>query len=255
MATENAETSKRRIDELNGRGYRIIQDRDGFCFGQDAVLLSAFATVKEGERVIDLGTGTGVIPILLEAKTRGAHFTGLELQREVADMAAESVELNGIGDRVDIVRGDIRQVRSLFKAGQFDVVTGNPPYKTCGSGLISPNEKKAISRTEIMCTLGEFVAAAAYLLPVGGRFYMVHRPGRLPDIFRELETNGFGIHFIRFVHPYEGRGANLVLVEGIRGAKNNPQIEPPLFMGRPDGSRTEETEEIYFKEKLMDHAL
>ena len=228
MEKIEATGSTERIDELNGRGYRIIQDTKGFCFGLDAVLLSAFCIVSNGDQVLDLGTGTGVIPILLEAKTNGGHFTGLELQSEVADMAARSVKLNHIEEKVDIVNGDIRDIKSIFSGSTFDVVTGNPPYKTVSSGLISPNEKKAISRTEVKCTLDDFVGGATYALKPGGRFYMVHRPERMADIYRTFAKYGLGVRYVRYVHPFRDANANLVLIEGIRGAKNNITVLAPM---------------------------
>ena len=142
-----------RIDELHRNGYRIIQKENGFCFGMDAVLLSGFADVRPGEKALDLGTGTGIIPILLEAKTKGEHFTGLEIQEEMADMASRSVELNGLKDRIDIIRGDIKEAGLIFGGASFDVVTTNPPYMNDCHGLKNPDEAKAIARHEVLCTL------------------------------------------------------------------------------------------------------
>ena len=168
-----------RLDDLQRNGYKLIQNSTVFCFGMDAVLLTAFSTIKDGENMIDLGCGNGVIPILLKGKTKGAHFTGLEIQDINVDMARRSVEYNGIGDCVDIVQGDIREACSIFKKGSFDVVTSNPPYMTQNHGLTNPESHKAIARHELLCTLEDVVAAAAGLLKSGGRFYMVHRPQRL----------------------------------------------------------------------------
>ena len=168
-----------RIDDLQRNGYRIIQKKKGFCFGMDAVLLSGFAQVKEGEAAVDLGTGTGIIPILLEAKTKGKHFTGLEIQEEVAEMAERSVRLNQLEARVDIVRGDIREASRLFGKASFDVVTSNPPYMNDNHGLKNPDLPKAIARHEVFCTLDDVCREASLLLKSGGRFYMVHRPHSL----------------------------------------------------------------------------
>ena len=167
-----------RVDELQRNGYRIIQDPGRFRFGMDAVLLSGFTRVKEGERVLDLGTGTGIIPILLEAKTRARHLTGLEIQQDSADMARRSVLLNGLSEKIDIVRGDIREAAEIFPAASFDVVTCNPPYITGGHGLVNPEAPMAIARHEVKCSFADVAAAAAKLLVPGGGFFLVHRPFR-----------------------------------------------------------------------------
>lgn len=171
-----------RIDDLQRNHYRIIQDPERFCFGMDAVLLSGFAKAKEGDNVLDLGTGTGIIPILMEAKTRATHFTGLEIQSESADMAARSVKLNHLEEKIEIVTGDIKEAVSLFGAASFDVVTCNPPYMTEHHGLTNPKAPKAIARHELLCTLEDVISQAARLLKPGGNFYLVHRPFRLADI-------------------------------------------------------------------------
>ena len=171
-----------RVDDLHRDGHLIIQDPKRFCFGVDAVILSGFAKVKKGENVLDLGTGTGIIPILLAAKTEGKHFTGLEIQTESAEMANRSVLLNELEERVSIKEGDIKEAVQLFGASSFDVVTSNPPYMNEGGGLVNPFAAKAIARHEILCSLEDVVAAAARLLRPLGRFYMIHRPHRLTDI-------------------------------------------------------------------------
>lgn len=242
-----------RIDELNGRGYRIIQDQKGFCFGIDAVLLSSFAIVKEGDHVLDLGTGTGVIPILLEAKTRGKHFTGLELQEEVADMARRSVKLNNLTEKVDIVTGDLCHAVDIFGKSSFSVVTSNPPYMPYTSGLVSPNEKKAISRSEIKCRLSDVISQASALLISGGRFYMVHRPSRLSEIMVLMEQNGLAVRYMRFVYPSVEKDANLVLIEGVRSAKHQVVLEKPCIVYEKPGIYHQEMKDIYFHEKLMEH--
>ena len=171
-----------RIDDLQRNNYKIIQDPERFCFGMDAVLLSGFAKAKEGDRVIDLGTGTGIIPILMEAKTKASDFTGLEIQPESADMAQRSVELNHLESKIRIVTGDIKEASSLFGAATFDVVTSNPPYMTEHHGITNEKSPKAIARHELLCTLEDVISQAARLLRPGGSFYMVHRPFRLVDI-------------------------------------------------------------------------
>ena len=242
-----------RIDELNDRGYKIIQNKKGFRFGLDSVLLTAFAIVREGEKCLDLGTGTGVIPLLLEAKTAGASFTGLEIQESVAEMAKRSVKLNGLEEKVNIITGDIKEAAALFPGRPFDVVTSNPPYMTVKEGLISGSDTKAISRTEIKCTLRDVVRAAAAVLKDHGRFYMVHRPSRLTEITSAMTEFGFSVRNIRFVYPKADQECNLLLVEGIWRGKTQCRIEKPCIVFDDEGKYTKEMDDIYFHEVLMTH--
>ena len=167
-----------RIDDLQRNGYQIIQNPEKFCFGMDAVLLTGFAYAGKKDMLLDLGTGTGIIPILMEAKYHPAHLTGLEIQEESADMARRSVALNGLSDTIDIVTGDIREAGSQMKSASFDCITCNPPYMIERHGLTNPEAPKAIARHEILCTLEDVVNAAAKLLKPGGHFFMVYRPFR-----------------------------------------------------------------------------
>ncbi len=234
-----------RIDELHRNGYRIIQKKDGFCFGMDAVLLSGFAAVKEGERALDLGCGTGIIPLLLEAKTRGRHFTGLEIQREMADMAARSVRLNRLEDKIDIIEGDIKEAGRIFGRASFDVVTANPPYMNDSHGLKNPDLPRAIARHEVLCTLQDVVREAAKVLRPGGRFYLVHRPRRLIEIITELTGYGLEPKRLKFVHPFADREAKMVLIEAARGGRSLVRVEKPLIVFREQGVYTDEINEIY----------
>ncbi|MDD3254007.1 MAG: tRNA1(Val) (adenine(37)-N6)-methyltransferase [Lachnospiraceae bacterium] len=234
-----------RIDDLQRNGYQIIQKAGGFCFGMDAVLLSGFAQVKEGETVLDLGTGTGIIPILLEAKTKGRHFTGLEIQKEMADMAARSVALNGLEDRVEIVRGDIKEASRLFGKASFDVVTSNPPYMNDSHGLKNPDLPKAIARHEVLCTLEDVVREAAFLLKPGGRFYMVHRPHRLAEIISVLKEHKLEPKRMKLVHPFVEKEANMVLIESVRGGGPMMKVEAPIIVYKEPGVYTEEIYTIY----------
>ena len=234
-----------RIDELHRNGYRIIQKKDGFCFGMDAVLLSGFAAVKEGERALDLGWGTGIIPLLLEAKTRGRHFTGLEIQREMADMAARSVRLNRLEDKIDIIEGDIKEAGRIFGGASFDVVTANPPYMNDSHGLKNPDLPRAIARHEVLCTLQDVVREAAKVLRPGGRFYLVHRPRRLIEIITELAGYGLEPKRLKFVHPFADREAKMVLIEAARGGRSFVRVEKPLIVFRERGIYTDEINEIY----------
>ena len=191
-----------RIDDLQRNNYRIIQDPERFCFGMDAVLLSGFAKAKEGDHVIDLGTGTGIIPILMEAKTKASNLVGLEIQPESADMAQRSVELNHLEKKIRIVTGDIREASSIFGAATFDVVTSNPPYMTEHHGITNEKSPKAIARHELLCTLEDVICQAAKLLRPGGSFYMVHRPFRLVDIMVLMREYHLEPKRMKLVYPY-----------------------------------------------------
>lgn len=234
-----------RIDDLQRNGYRIIQKKKGFCFGMDAVLLSGFARIKEGEVAVDLGTGTGIIPILLEAKTEGKHFTGLEIQEEVAEMASRSVALNGLQDRVAIVRGDIKEASQLFGKASFDVVTSNPPYMNDQHGLKNPQEMKAISRHEVLCTLDDVCREAAALLKPGGRFYMVHRPHRLAEIISALKEYKLEPKRMKLVHPFIDKDSNMVLIEAVRGGRSMMKVEAPIIVYKEPGVYMDEIYTIY----------
>lgn len=234
-----------RIDELNRNNYRIIQNTSKFCFGMDAVLLTGFVKVLPGERLLDLGTGTGIIPILLEAKTKGSHFTGLEIQEDSADMARRSVALNGLDDKIDIITGDIKQASSIFRPGSFDVITSNPPYMNNNHGLINPNETKAIARHEILCTLEDVVREASRLLKMCGRFYLVHRPFRLVEIINTLSAWRLEPKRMRLVHPYIDKEPNMVLIEAVKGGKSMVKIEPPLIVYKEKNIYSDEIQDIY----------
>lgn len=234
-----------RIDQLQRNGYVIIQDPKRFCFGMDAVLLSGFAQVKEGERVLDLGTGTGILPILLEAKTSGKHFTGLEIQPESADMAKRSVALNQLESKIDIVNGDIKDASSIFGASSFDVITSNPPYMIGNHGLVNENHAKTIARHEVLCTLDDLLREIARLLPPKGRFYMVHRPFRLSEIMCKMTDYGIEPKRMQLVYPYVDREPNMVLLEGLRGARPRLTVEKSLIIYQKEGVYTDEIYEIY----------
>ena len=202
-----------RLDELHRNGYFIIQNPQKFCFGMDAVLLSGFARVKRRETVLDLGTGTGIIPILLEAKTEGEHFTGLEIQPESADMAKRSVRYNHLEEKISIEIGNIKDASSQFGASSFDVVTTNPPYMTGQHGLTNPNEAKAIARHEILCTLEDIMRESAKVLKPQGRFYMVHRPFRLAEILALMRQYHIEPKRMQLVYPYVDKEPNMVLID------------------------------------------
>ncbi|MEI3339088.1 MAG: tRNA1(Val) (adenine(37)-N6)-methyltransferase [Eubacterium sp.] len=234
-----------RIDELQRNGYQIIQNPEKFCFGMDAVLLSGFAKAKPGERCLDLGCGNGIIPILLEAKTRGEHFTGLEIQPYSVDLARRSVSLNGLEDKIEIRQGDIRDASNIFGASSFHVITTNPPYMTAQHGLTNQDEAKTIARHEILCNLEDIIRESARLLVPGGRFYMVHRPFRLAEIISLMVQYKIEPKRMRLVYPYVDREPNMVLIEGLRGGKSRMTVEKPLIVYQEPGVYTSEIYDVY----------
>ena len=237
--------TEERLDDLQIKGYEIIQSPGRFCFGMDAVLLSSYAKVRKRELALDLGTGTGILPILLEAKNEGEHYTGLEIQEESADMARRSVSHNGLEDKIDIVTGDIKEASGIFGAASFHVITTNPPYMIGEHGLKNENEALYIARHEALCTLDDILRESARLLKPKGRFYMVHRPFRLPEILAKMSAYGIEPKRMRLVYPHIDKEPNMVLLEGLRGGRPRMQVEPPLIVYRKDGEYTEELLEIY----------
>ena len=234
-----------RLDDLQRNGYKIIQNPQKFCFGMDAVLLSGFAKVKPGETVIDLGTGTGIIPILLEAKSRGQHFVGLEIQEESADMAARSVSYNGLENKISIQVGDIKDAAKQFGASSFDVVTSNPPYMTKNHGLVNDGDAKNIARHEILCDLEDVIFSTAKLLKPGGRCYFVHRPFRLVEILSLMSQYKIEPKRMQLVYPYVDKEPNMVLIEGLRGGKSRLTVEKPLIVYKEPGVYMPEIYDIY----------
>ena len=234
-----------RLDDLNRNGYKIIQDEKRFCFGMDAVLLAGFAKVKPEETMVDLGTGTGVIPILLEARSEGAHFIGLEIQEESADMARRSVAYNHLEDKITICTGDIKDATKIFGASSYDVVTSNPPYMIGQHGLVNPDSEKAIARHEILCTLEDVVSQAAGLLKPKGRFYMVHRPFRLPEIMAVMMKYRLEPKRMQLVYPYIDKEPNMVLIEGSLYGNPRMTVEKPLIVYKEPGVYTEEVITLY----------
>ena len=222
-----------RLDDLQRCGFQIIQNPKKFCFGMDAVLLSGFAKAKRGDQVLDIGTGTGIIPILMAAKTKAAHLTGLEIQHESADMAMRSVQFNHLEERITIVQGDVREAGTYFAPASFDVVTSNP------------DSAKMIARHEICCTLEDVVSQTAKLLKNSGRFYMVHRPFRLAEIFNMLIRYKLEPKRMQMVYPYIDKEPNMVLIEAMKGGKSRITCEPPMIVYEKPGVYTQKIYEIY----------
>lgn len=233
-----------RVDDLQN-GFYVIQNQNKFCFGMDAVLLSGFARIRKGDHVLDMGTGTGIIPILLKSKTKGEHFTGLEIQEECADMATRSVQYNGLESAVDIVCGDIKEAAGIFGAASFDIVTSNPPYMIGAHGLQNPYMAKAIARHEVLCTLEDVVSQASKVLKDRGRFFMVHRPFRLAEIFSVLTRYKLEPKRMQLVYPYIDREPNMVLIEALKGGNSRITVEKPLIVYEKPGVYTKDILEIY----------
>lgn len=245
MTKNNLIHENERLDELHRNGYYIIQDPKRFCFGMDAVLLSGFAKAKRGERVLDLGTGTGIISILMEAKTKAEDFTALEIQEESADMARRSVLYNHLENRINVVTGDIRDASKIFGASSFDVITTNPPYMIGEHGISCASDAKAIARHEVLCDLEDILRESARILRPGGRFYMVHRPFRLAEIMSKMVACKIEPKRMQLVYPYVDKEPNMVLIEGLRGGKSRLTVEKPLIVYKETGVYTDEIYDIY----------
>lgn len=248
MAKSNLLKENERIDSLQRNGYSIIQDSTRFCFGMDAVLLSEFVKVKKGAEVLDFCTGTGVIPILLCAKTEGKHFTALEIQPEVADMAKRSVEMNELSDKIEVICGDLKDSKEIFKGNEFDVVTVNPPYMVPTNALVNPDESKAIARHEIKCTLDDVLLQAARVLKSNGHFFMVHKPDRLAEIIIKMKEYKLEPKRLRIVYPRVGSEPNMILIEGTKGGNAGMKVEKPLIIYDANGAYTPEVSKIYENE-------
>ncbi len=238
-----------RIDDLEINGFRIIQNPFCFCFGMDAVLLANFARISPKADVIDLGTGTGIVPLLLAAKSKGQSWTGLEIQENMVDMARRSVEMNEVTEKVNILQGDLKAVREMFKPAQFGAVTSNPPYMKENSGLKNPSDTIYISRHEVSASLEDVVSAASYLLKTNGTFTMVHRPSRLPEIMEMMVKYRLEPKRMQLVQPTVDKEPNLVLIEGVKEAGRECRILPTLAVYDNEGNYTEELLRYYGKEK------
>ncbi len=234
-----------RIDDLQRNGYGIIQNPKKFCFGMDAVLLTGFASQAAGERLLDLGAGTGIIPILMAAKTKIPHLTGLEIQSESADMARRSVALNELEEKISIVEGDIKEADRIFEAASFDCITSNPPYMIGQHGLTGDNEAKMIARHEVLVTFEEIAAVTERLLRPGGHFYLVHRPFRLAEIMTTLSAHHLEPKRMQLVYPFVDKEPNMVLLEAVRGGNPRMTVEKPLIVYERPGVYMPEILDVY----------
>ncbi|CCY47973.1 tRNA1(Val) (adenine(37)-N6)-methyltransferase [Peptostreptococcus anaerobius] len=240
---------KERIDNLQCKGLRLIQNPDGFCFGIDAVLLANFSKVKRGSKVVDLGTGTGIIPVLISGKSRADKIIGVEIQEEVAEMATRSVKLNDLEDRVSILNEDLNNITSLIGKNTVDVVVSNPPYMH-SKGIINENDKKAISRHGIMCDLEDIFRVAKDILKPNGKLYMINRTLRLVDMMVYARNHNLEPKTMKFVHSKIGKAPKLVLVEFVKCAKPEVKVLEPLYIYKEDGSYTDQTLAIYSKDSI-----
>lgn len=236
-----------RVDDLGRNGYRIIQNPDRFCFGMDAVLLSDFAKVKEGDKVLDFCTGTGIVPILMEAKTKASSFKALEIQGDSAEMARRSVALNHLEDKIEIITGDIKEADKYFEAASFHAVTCNPPYMIGQHGLTNPDSAKAIARHEVLCTLEDVISQSARVLKASGSLYMVHRPFRLAEIMTTLAKYKLEPKRMQLVYPYVDKEPNMVLIQATKGGKPRITIEKPLIVYEKPGVYTKDILDIYYE--------
>jgi len=234
-----------RIEDLQCRGLKIIQNKNWFCFGMDAVLLANYCDIKEGEEVVDLGTGTGIIPILLYGKNNAKKIYGLELQEEVAEMAERSINLNKLENHIKIINTNIKEYRKYLKKNHFHTVVTNPPYIQSKNNLISPKEKKALSRHELGGNLENFIKTASELLRHRGKFFIVYRPNRLVELFQLMKNYKIEPKKIRFVQNKRDEKPNLVLVKGVKAANPYLIVEKPLIVFNEDGNYSEEINEIY----------
>lgn len=232
------------IDDLQLDGLKIIQNKALFSFGIDAVLLSSIAEVREGGSLVDIGSGNGILPLLLSAKTKAASIVGMEIQPGVCDMARRSVKMNGLEERIEIIEGDVRALARGYREA-FDTVVSNPPYFKHRAGLISENEGRMLARHEINLNVEELFRAAALMLRNRGKMYLVHRPSRLVDIFYYARAFRMEAKKARPVVSKRGEEAKLILLEFVKNGGSELTWQRELVVYEDDGSYTEEIRKIY----------
>ena len=234
-----------RIDDLQRDGLFIIQHPGKFWFGIDAVLLSGFCRLHHSYRVVDLGTGTGILPILLSAKTNARHFVGIEIQADMADMASRSVSMNNLSERISIINGDLKEVSSLLGKNCYEAVVCNPPYFKIGGGRRNPSKELEIARHEVMCTIEDIVRESQALLKQNGHFFMIYTASRLSEAICLLSKSGLQPKRLRLVHPFDHRDANLFMIEVVKGGRDGMVVEPPLIVYKEPGVYTDEVQDLY----------
>lgn len=233
------------VDDLQLKGLKIIQKRNGFKFGVDAVLLSDFAKIKNKDKIVDLCTGTGIIPFLLIGKYNPSEIVGVEIQQEMVDISNRSAELNDVCEKIRFVNIDLKNQNDIKALGRFDVVTVNPPYKLNSSGIINPSDNIAIARHEIACNIDDVINATRILLKDNGRMYMVHRPDRLIDILVTMRKYRIEPKRIRMIHPNPSKAPNIVLIEGQRDGGSFLKWDPPLYVYDNNGKFSDQINKIY----------
>lgn len=234
-----------RIDDLMRAGLWIIQNPQRFCFGMDAVLLAGFSKANPQDKVIDLGTGNGIIPFLLYGRYKVESIVGIDIQSENIDLANRSLQLNHLEKYISFQEMNIKDALFKFEKSSFDVVVSNPPYIAGGKGLVNETSSKAVARHEIFCNLSDVIQSAAGLLKPGGKFYMVHKPFRIDEILILMNEYKVPVKRMKLVHPFLDREPNMILVEGIKGSKGSVIIEKPLIVYESQGKYTREIYDIY----------
>lgn len=245
--------SNERVDDLERNGYKLIQNPEVFCFGIDAILLAHFAKVSNTkQKILDIGTGTGIIPIVMHAIYKKGHFIGIDIQEEMIKMASRSVLLNKIEQDVEMKVMDIKDYKQNFTQGTFDLITCNPPYMKGGAGLKNEHPSKTIARHEVACTLEDIIEAAGYMLKYGGKMCMIHRPHRLVDIVASMRQNKIEPKTMRMIHPKLGKSPTMVLIQGVKNGNPELRVQPPLYVYNEDGTYTDEIYEIYGKKGRLE---
>lgn len=234
-------------DILRGK-LKLYQPLEGPRFGVEALLLADFLTLRPRDRVIELGTGTGIVLLLVALRVPGIRLLGLEIQPELVEVAKKNVEVNGFSDRIEIVHGDLRKVEELFPPNSFSVVLGNPPYIPLEGGRLPSGRMRSMAYAEEACTLEEFLKASRYLLSTGGRLYLIYRPFRLVELLFHMRRLKIEPKEIRFVHSKANEDAEFVLVKGVRDGSTSVRVSPPLILYNEDGSYTDALKKVYMGE-------
>ena len=234
-------------DDLLGGALTIFQKKNGYRFSLDALLLSHFVKLKSGENVLDLGAGAGVIALILAQRGDCGQITGLDIQEELVEMAGRSARLNNLEDRVEFLPGDVKKIRTLMKPQSFDAVVFNPPYRKLLSGRINPDDRKAVARHEIRGALGDFLAAANYVLKAGGRVFLIYPATRMAELMCRMRADGLEPKRMRLVHSHGTSGGEFVLAEGVKGGGEELDVMPPLFIYGLDGEYTAAMKDIFVK--------
>ena len=235
------------VSDFPKKNLSVVQDKNAFCFGLDAVLLSDFAVAKNKSEVFDLGTGNGIIPLIMARKYPDAHFTAIEIQKCAFDLASENVNRNNLSEKIDVINCDIKSVRSIFPPECANVVTSNPPYAKVNANRKNPLESKNIARHEVLYNLDDVVSAAAYLLKSAGSFFMIHRPERLAEIFSAFEKYKLEPKKLQLIFPFVDSAPTMVLIEGRKNANPELKVLPPLIVYKSKGEYTETVKNIYGK--------